>query len=207
MKRTPWLLVVFEWIWKAILLNWYWFAFTILGLGIFGFFPASIALFHVLRKWMRKQTDIPVFKEFKRIYFKEWKQGNKIGFVFYGIAFFLYVDIQIVDQLMTGFLANSLFILLWILFFILLLAVGYFFAIYSHYELSNKVYLKQSFLFALTSLPTTILIILGFSLIGYMIYEKPGLIPFVSAVLPAFWMMRVTLSRFTAIEKRTQQTG
>ncbi|CQR45846.1 hypothetical protein BN1058_00086 [Paraliobacillus sp. PM-2] len=205
MKKVPWMIVVCEWIWKGILANWYWFAFTILGLGVFGFFPASIALFSVVRKWMRNHTDVPVFQEFKRVYFKEWKRSNKIGFVFYGIALFLYVDIQIVDQLMTGFLASFLFIFLCILLFILLLAVGYFFAIYAHYELSNKAYIKQSFLFALTSLPTSLLIIMGLSLIGYMINENPGLIPFISAVVPAFWMMRVCLSRFTAFEKRTQQ--
>ncbi|AZU64312.1 YesL family protein [Neobacillus mesonae] len=205
MKKVPWMIVVCEWIWKAILVNWCWFAFTILGLGVLGFFPASAALFTVVRKWLRKDTDIPVLKTFKDTYFKEWKRTNAIGLVFYGIGLFLFIDLRIVDQVMTGFLANLLYIFLYILVFVLLLSVGYFFAIYAHYELSNKGYIKQAFLFALTSLPSTVLIVIGLTVIGYAINQYPGLTAFISAVAPALWMMRVCLSRFTALERRAQQ--
>lgn len=205
MKKVPWMIVVCEWIWKGILVNWCWFAFTILGFGVLGFFPASAALFTVVRKWMRNDTDIPVLKTFKDTYFKEWKRTNAIGLVFYGIGLFLVIDIRIVDQFMTGFLANLLSIFLYFLVFVLLLSVGYFFAIYAHYELPNKGYIKQSFLFTLTNLPSTILIVLGLTVIGYLINQYPGLIAFISAVVPAFWMMRVCLSRFTALEKHAQQ--
>ncbi|WP_286229957.1 YesL family protein [Neobacillus mesonae] len=205
MKKVPWMIVVCEWIWKAILVNWCWFAFTILGLGVLGFFPASAALFTIVRKWLRKDTDIPVLKTFKDTYFKEWKRTNAIGLVFYGIGLFLFIDLRIVEQVMTGFLANFLYIFLYILVFVLLLSVGYFFAIYAHYELSNKGYIKQAFLFALTSLPSTVLIVIGLTVIGYAINQYPGLIAFISAVAPALWMMRVCLSRFTALERRAQQ--
>lgn len=205
MKKVPWMIVVCEWIWRGILANWCWFAFTIAGLGVFGFFPASVALFTIVRKWMRNDPDFSVMKTFKQIYFKEWKRSNGIALIFYGIGLFLFIDIRIVDQFMTGFLASLLSIFLYFLVFVLLLAVGYFFAIYVHYELSNKGYIKQSFLMAMTSLPSTILIVIGLTLIGYMINQYPGLIAFISAVAPAFWMMRVCLSRFTALERRVLQ--
>lgn len=205
MKKVPWMIVVCEWIWRGILANWCWFVFTVLGIGVLGFFPASVALFTIVRKWMRNDPDVPVLKTFKEIYFKEWKRSNGIGLVFYGIGLFLFIDIRIVDQAMTGFLATILSFFLYFLVLVLLLAVGYFFAIYVHYELSIKGYIKQSFLFALTSLPSTILIVIGLTLIGYMINQYPGLIAFISAVAPAFWMMRVCLTRFKALEKRVLQ--
>lgn len=202
MKKVPWMIVVCEWIWRAILVNLYWIAFTILGLGVFGFFPASIALFTIVRKWLRKETDLPVWMTFKQVYFKEWKRSNGIGLVFYSIGLFLFVDIRIVEQVMTGVFASFLLIILYILVFVLLLAVGNFFSIYVHYELSTKEYVKQSFLFTLTGLPSTIWIGAGLLVIGMLLIRMPGLIPFISGVAPAYWMMRVNLIRFNTLEKR-----
>jgi uncharacterized membrane protein YesL len=202
MKKVPWMIVVCEWIWRAILVNLYWITFTILGLGVFGFFPASIALFTIVRKWLRKETDLPVWMTFKQVYFKEWKRSNGIGLVFYSIGLFLFVDIRIAEQVMTGVFASFLLIILYILVFLLLLAVGNFFSIYVHYELLTKEYVKQSFLFTLTGLLSTIWIGAGLLVIGMLLIRMPGLIPFISGVAPAYWMIRVNLNRFNTLEKR-----
>ncbi|MBV7507607.1 YesL family protein [Bacillus sp. sid0103] len=205
MKKVPWMIVACEWIWRAITANLCWIAFTGLGLGIFGFFPASVALFTLVRKWLRKDTDVPVWKTFKQVYFKEWKRSNGIGLVFYSIGLFLFIDIRITESYMSGVFASFISIILYILVIVLIVAVGYFFAVYAHYELSSKEYIKQSFLITLTGLPSTIWIGAGFFVIGYLIHQVPGLIPFISAVAPAFWIMRVCLSRFSFLEKRAQQ--
>jgi uncharacterized membrane protein YesL len=202
MKKVPWMIVVCEWIWRVILVNLYWVAFTILGLGIFGFFPASIALFTIVRKWLRKESDLPVWATFKQVYFKEWKRSNGIGLVFYSIGLFLFVDIRIVEQVMTGVFASFLLIIFYIFVFVLLLAVGNFFSLYVHYELPTKEYIKQSFLFTITGLLSTIWIGAGLLVIGMLLIRMPGLIPFISGVAPAYWMMRVNLIRFNTLEKR-----
>jgi uncharacterized membrane protein YesL len=202
MKKVPWMIVVCEWIWRAILVNLYWIAFTILGLGVFGFFPASIALFTIVRRWLRKDCDLPVWATFKQVYFKEWKRSNGIGLVFYSIGLFLFVDIRIAEQVMTGIFASFLLIILYILVFVLLLAVGNFFSLYVHYELSTKEYVKQSFLFTLTGLPSTIFIGVGLLVIGMLLIRFPGLVPFISGVAPAYWMMVVSLNRYNRLEKR-----
>ncbi|TDL73654.1 DUF624 domain-containing protein [Rhodococcus qingshengii] len=202
MKKVPWMIVVCEWIWRVILVNLYWVAFTILGLGIFGFFPASIALFTIVRKWLRKEIDLPVWATFKQVYFKEWKRSNGIGLVFYSIGLFLFVDIRIVEQVMTGVFASFLLIIFYIFVFVLLLAVGNFFSLYVHYELPTKEYIKQSFLFTITGLLSTIWIGAGLLVIGMLLIRMPGLIPFISGVAPAYWMMRVNLIRFNTLEKR-----
>ncbi|MEH7009502.1 YesL family protein [Neobacillus niacini] len=206
MKKVPWMIVVCEWIWRAILVNLYWIAFTILGLGIFGFFPSSVAMFTIVRKWLRKDSDLPVWATFKQVYFKEWKRSNGIGLVFYSMGLFLFVDIRIAEQVMTGIFASFLLIILYILVFVLLLAVGNFFSIYVHYELSTKGYVKQSFLFTLTGLPSTIWIGAGLLVIGMLLIRIPGLIPFISGVAPAYWMMRVSLNRFNKLENRMSQS-
>ncbi|TRZ39525.1 DUF624 domain-containing protein [Niallia circulans] len=205
MKKEPWMIVGCEWLWRGIFVNLCWIAFTALGLGVFGFFPASVALFTIVRKWLRKESDFSVWKTFKEVYMKEWKRTNGIGLVFYSIGLFLYLDLRIIDSFMSGMLASFLSTIISIMMLFLLLVVCYFFAVYVHYELSNKEYIKQSLLFTLTSLPSTIGIAAGLFVIGSMINQMPGLIPFISAVAPAFWMMKVCLSRFTFLEKRLQQ--
>lgn len=194
-----------EFIWRVICANLCWMAFTVLGLGVLGFFPATVALFTIVRKWIKKETDIPVWKTFKQVYFKEWKRSNGIGLVFYSIGLFLFIDIRIAEELMTGVLSSFISIFLYFLVFLLVLSLGYFFAIYVHYEFTNKEYLKQSFLFAVTSLPSTIWIGAGLIVIGYLIQSVPGLIPFISAVAPAYWIMRVCMNRFNLLEKRVTQ--
>jgi len=191
-----------ELIWRVVLVNVCWIAFTVLGLGILGFFPSSVALFTIVRKWLRKDTDTPVWKTFKHVYFKEWKRSNGIGLVFYSIGLFLFIDIRITEGLMTGVFSSILLVILYFLAFLLLLSLGYFFAIYVHYEFSNKEYIIQSFLFTVTSLPSTIWIGAGLFVIGSLMNELPGLIPFISAVAPAYWMMKVSLNRFNLLEKR-----
>jgi len=205
LKKGSSIIVVCEWIWRGIFVNLCWIAFIVLGLGIFGFFPATVALFTIVRKWLRKDTDFPIWKTFKQVYLKEWKRSNQIGLVFYSIGLFLYLDIRLTETFMSGVLASFLSIIFSIMLLILLLVVSYFFAVYVHYELSNKEYIKQSFLITLTSLPSTIGIGAGFFVIGSLINQMPGLIPFISAVAPAFWMMKVCLSRFAFLESRVQQ--
>ncbi len=205
MKKGSSIIVVCEWIWRGIFVNLCWIAFIVLGLGIFGFFPATVALFTIVRKWLRKDTDFPIWKTFKQVYLKEWQRSNQIGLVFYSIGLFLYLDIRLTETFMSGVLASFLSIIFSIMLLILLLVLSYFFAVYVHYELSNKEYIKQSFLITLTSLPSTIGIGAGFFVIGSLINQMPGLIPFISAVAPAFWMMKVCLSRFAFLESRVQQ--
>lgn len=205
MKKVPWMIVVCEWIWRAVTANVCWIAFTVLGLGVLGFFPATVALFTIVRKWLRQDTDFRVWKTFQQVYFKEWKRSNGIGLVFYSIGLFLFIDIRVTESFLSGVFASLLSLILYFLVIILLITVGYFFSIYVHYELSNREYIKQSFVITLTSLPSTLWIGGVFFVIGYLIHQYPGLLLFISAVAPAYWMMRVCLNRFNFLEKRALQ--
>ena len=200
MKKGAWMLA-FEWVWRIVSVNLGWIAFTILGLGIFGFFPASVALFTIVRKWLKKDIDMPVWKTFATVYFKEWKRTNGIALIYYAIGMFLFIDIRIVMDLMNGMFSIFLLVFLYIVSCLVLLSVGYFFAIYVHYQLSIKDYIKQSFLFAATSISTTIWIAAGLSLVIIVLFKVPGLLLFISGVAPAYWMMVVCMNRFRQLEK------
>lgn len=70
-----------EWVLRFAYVNVLWISFNLLGLIVFGFFPATIAMFTVVRKWVLKETDISVFNTFWFAYKKEFFKGNFLGFI------------------------------------------------------------------------------------------------------------------------------
>ncbi|WP_084028990.1 YesL family protein [Bacillus sp. J33] len=63
---------------RLVYLNLLWIAFSLLGIVLFGFFPATAAMFSVVRKWIMGETDVRVFKEFWQTYRKEFWKANRL---------------------------------------------------------------------------------------------------------------------------------
>src|SRR4051794_15867366 len=68
-----------DWIMKFGYLNLLWMLFTLTGLIIFGFMPATISLFTITRAWIRGNTDIPIWSTFLKVYKSEFVKSNKVG--------------------------------------------------------------------------------------------------------------------------------
>ncbi|MEK3888109.1 YesL family protein [Bacillus sp. FSL K6-3431] len=192
---------VSEWIMRLIWTNFLWLGFTLLGLVIFGIMPATIALFAVARRWTMKEFDFSIWKLFKETYFKEWKNSNKIGAIFWLIGIILFFDLSIAEQ-MDGFLSLFLYIFFIFLMLIFMMTLIFFFPIYVQYKFSIKEYIKQSFIYSLVSLKATFFILLGLFLIGFLFLKIPGLIPFFSGALPAYWIITVCMKRFHYLENK-----
>lgn len=190
-----------EWILRLIWTNLLWIGFTVFGLVIFGIMPATVALFAVTRRWTMNEFDFSIWKLFKETYFKEWKKSNKIGIIFWLIGMFLFFDLSIAEQ-MDGFLSLFLYIFFLFLIIVFIMTLMFFFPLYVQYRFTIKEYVKQSFIHAIASLKDTFVILLGLFLIGYLIRKIPGLTPFLSGVLPAYWIMKVCMKRFRLLEKQ-----
>ncbi|MCH1625216.1 YesL family protein [Fredinandcohnia quinoae] len=190
-----------EWIVRLVWTNLLWFGFMIAGLGVFGFMPATVALFAVTRKWKLKDFDASILKTFKETYRKEFLRSNLIGLIFALIGFLLYVDLKIAEG-MQGTFSIVLYVFIGFIILLYVNTIVHFFPIYVHYQYSMKEYIKQSFIISLISPTSSLLIVIGLFFIGYLIMNMPGLIPFVIGVLPAYWIMNVSLKRFLALEKQ-----
>lgn len=59
-----------NWIVKICYVNLLWGIFMLVGLIVFGFFPATVALFTVCRKWVLGDRDVPIFSTFWSAYKK-----------------------------------------------------------------------------------------------------------------------------------------
>lgn len=185
---------------SLIYLNVLWIFFTVVGLGVFGLFPSTIALFGVIRMMIIKEDQEPlkVFQAFWGIFKKDFWKANCFGLFFAIIGYFLIFDFQFVQ------LSNGQFrFLLPALFFILIssiLTLLFFFPVYVHFELKYFQYIKQSFLIAITS-PLELFGILASALAMYFFLTfLPGAIPIFSGSLLAYAITLLSFRAFRRIE-------
>lgn len=146
------------WITKFAYLNLLWILFTLFGLIIFGFFPASVSTFAVVRKWLKCKGEFSLFHFFFSYYKKEFIKSNLLGIILLGIAFILYVDMKFILQNHTGFwgVVSSITVLAIILFIFMVL---YVFPVYVTYQISVIKIIQNSFLYMFVNPKVTFIMI------------------------------------------------
>lgn len=191
-----------EWIMRLAYINLLWIMFTIMGLGLFGFFPATISMFTVVRKWLMGFDDIPVFKTFWNAYKKEFLKSNLLGLIIMITAYILYIDIQFLRST-DGFI-NVLFYPTILLCVGFILTLCFVFPTFVHFDVSVFKVFKNSFLLMLMNPLSTLMMIIG-SLAVYMVMTTiPGLIPLLGGSVLAFIIMWSAFLAFTRIERQRQ---
>src|SRR5690625_620818 len=170
---NEYLLSTFEWITRLAYLNFLWIGFTLLGFGLFGFFPATAAMFKVVRTWLKKSTDIATMQTFWTEYRQNFKQINIIGFVYIIIGILLYVDFKFF-QASHLILFNMISIFILIAAIIYVIACLYLFPMYAHFQLTTFEYIKYPFLYTIGR-PIQALMLLGVFIATFLIfYFIPG---------------------------------
>ncbi|WP_066253237.1 YesL family protein [Neobacillus drentensis] len=89
--------VAFDWFIKLFYLNLLWVLFTFGGLVLAGIFPATIALFTVMKS-LQSRKNVRVFNEYWNIYKKEFFSANRLGIVLTVIPIIFYTDYLFVNQ-------------------------------------------------------------------------------------------------------------
>ncbi|WP_163536133.1 YesL family protein [Gracilibacillus sp. YIM 98692] len=134
-----------SWFVRFAYINLLWILFTIIGLFLFGFFPATVAMCTIIRKWLHHQEDVPIFKTFWRTFKKEWIKANGLGIVILAIGYLLYACLVLL-QGMQGFIYFLLYFSSFSLVFLYLMVVCFAIPVYIQYQTSWKETLKQSFI-------------------------------------------------------------
>ncbi|MEH7494380.1 YesL family protein [Neobacillus niacini] len=177
-----------DWIARLAFLNLLWIAFTLVGFVFLGFFPATIAMFSVCRRWVMGEQDVPVYKTFFQSYRTEFRKGNLIGICLMAIVYILWVDYRI---LQTS--ANSNLQSLAYLFFLLIVFYGIFllflFPMYVHYELKGRQLIKNTLLLAVASPLTAIVMVTGVLFVYYLSLSISGVVFFFSGSILALFIM------------------
>nr|WP_269154326.1 YesL family protein [Bacillus sonorensis] len=176
-----------EWVMRFAYTNLLWFLFTILGLGVFGFMPATTALFAVMRKWIMGRSDIPVFKTFWMAYREEFFRSNALGCIMAAAGIILYIDLAFIYP-ENVFLYILRFVIM-VFGFLFLIMFFYMFPLLAHFDWKKRMYLKFSLILGVSYLQYTLtmiaLVILLLAAFAYL----PGIIPFFSVSLVSYLIM------------------
>lgn len=165
------------WIMRLSLANLLWILFTILGAVIFGIFPATTALFTIIKKWIKKEYDFAIFKTFWVAYRDDFKKSNIVGFILLTIGVFLYFDFKILNLYENQLLKIIQILLVGISIFYIV-TVTYIFPVLVHYKASALLSIKNAFLVGMLAPLTTLSIVLSTIIIAYLSLYLPGLFVF-----------------------------
>ncbi|MFB5662817.1 YesL family protein [Alteribacillus sp. HJP-4] len=195
---------VFEWITRLAYVNLLWFIFTMAGLIVFTFFPATSAMFAVIRKWTMGKTEIPVFKTFWKEFRSEFWKSSLIGAVLVAFAIILYIDFQVFTSF-DGLLGTALIALSISIAFLYLIVACFIFPVLAHFKLRFWQYFKQALLLGLSS-PAAILSIVITTFILYMLLIRiPALLIFFGGSTFAFIIMWFAMRTFRRLEAKQKQ--
>lgn len=191
-----------EWITKFAFLYILWLFFTIVGLGVFGFFPATISMFSIIRNWILGNPVPSLPKEFWSIYKKEFMKSNIFGIfiiIIYGLIVlnFIYIELNNPFSIINvTLLALNLYMLVYTLFL---------YPAYSHFNVNILQLYKNTFLILLIS-PIEILFIVFCLAVSFIIFKFIPALGFIFGLpMLAFIISIGAIHSFRRISNKSKQ--
>ncbi|ULO05705.1 DUF624 domain-containing protein [Paenibacillus sp. 19GGS1-52] len=153
---------------EQITLNW-----ALCILAPFTVFPATAALFTVVRKWVMGNTDVSTF----RTYFQGYKENyvkSMLGGIIYTLLFVvMYVDVTVYMTQMANF--KIVGILMLVLMIILFISMFNFFSIIVHYQMTFKEVVTNSILLTIARPIRVFSTLVGAAVLVYIGLRYPAL--------------------------------
>jgi uncharacterized membrane protein YesL len=176
---------VCNWLMKLAIINLVWLLFVLAGLGIFGLFPATVAMLSVLKCWV-KQEECKMFPYFASVYRRSFVKANLLMVLTVAFGAVLITNFMIV-QTMEGLLHVFLKYGMIFLFVLYSMVVLYVMPIFSHRAEGVRGTIKLSFVTSVLHPVRTGMLAGGFVLVYLVIRAIPGMIPFYSVSLIGMW--------------------
>ncbi|WP_100407315.1 YesL family protein [Bacillus solitudinis] len=192
-----------EWIMRLAYINILWILFSLLGLILFGVWPATAAMFAIVRKWIMGEHDIPVFKTFWGYYKSDFIRINLLGLSLAIIGYILYIDIKFLQAAVDSWI-GALYLPVLIMTFFYYLMLLYVIPVYVHYDIKLFQVIKNSFLIMIMNPLANVALIVSCLMIYFLMISFPGLIIFFGASSLAFVIMWSTQIAFNKIQKKRE---
>ncbi len=170
-------------------------AFSLLGLIVFGFFPAIIAAFSIFRKWFTGYSDISITKNFWRVYKREFVRSNLVGFIIVLVGGLLYINMSIAEVIQHEGIRLTYYPLLLVNILFLGMLI-YLLPMYVHFDMKLVELFKNAFLCMFAMPLLTIILVVTIVLIYFLFTMIPGLLPFFGFSLFILVMMKGALISF-----------
>lgn len=159
------------------LLNLLW---VITSLPLITFFPATAALFSVVRKRVLQKETEGILKSFLRMFKENFKQSFMISTIWSVLALFLYFDYRFINpNISVGQLILYIILVIGILLFCSISI--YLFPIMVHFELNWKHVIRNAFFFSLMNPVLTILLLIILGVCTTLFYFYPVTILFIGS--------------------------
>lgn len=182
-----------EWIIRLFKLHLFWIFFTFTGLIVFGVFPATSALFYILRNQLFHIDDNrPIHQQFWSTYKKDFIKVNFLSYTMLFIGIIFYSDLHILNHFEVSTLHSFFTICLYIFLFLYFIIFIYLFPIYSHFQLKTLGYLKYSFILALAKPLQTLLLLFGLVVLVFFYTKFPGIVVFLGITPISLFIMKVS---------------
>jgi uncharacterized membrane protein YesL len=192
-----------EWISRLAFLNILWISFSLLGLVIFGFFPSTVAMFAVVRKWMLGNEDVSIFKTFWTVYKKEFLKSNLLGLMIVAIGIVLYIDFKFIESAANSFV-SFLYIPFSIITFIFICMLFYMIPIFVHYDMKLSQVIKNSFFVMIMNPLSTFYMLIGSFGIIFVLSYAPPICLLYSGNLLALFIMKPATNAFEKINEKSK---
>lgn len=181
------ILAIGNWCARIIYLHFLWLIFTILGLVVFGVFPATTGVFYVIRKWLEEDGDAPIFKNFYKGYKDHLVKANILGYILFAVGLFLYYDFSISKMEIGIPFLHFLILVIAFFYFIMLL---YVFPVFVRYEFKVLAYFKTAFKLSISRPLETLAMIISMVILYYFFNIFPlfffiGGVPLIA--FPSMW--------------------
>lgn len=162
------------WISNLAYINILWLTFTLLGGVLLGIFPATIAMFFIIKRMFLEKSDFSILKEFTILYKKEFKKSNLLFFPFILLAIIVAADIRFISSLDFAF--NSLVVkLFYVLLFLLAMIFLYSLVVYIYGARGKKEIFKSSLYILFNNPMTNLYILTGLLLLHFLTLKVAGL--------------------------------
>lgn len=187
---------------KLIYINLMWIVFTLVGCIILGFFPATAAMFTVLKR-MREEDMLSIFKTFWHAFKTEFLKANGLGSILILAGLLLLINFKIVffSELSGQFIiSGGMFVFL----LIFLVVCLYFFPVYVHLKVPFFQFFKTVLFVSFISPLTTLMMISVTAGILYLLLMYPGYIPILGASIIGTALIWVSNRAFLKIERLTE---
>ncbi len=185
-----------EFIYKFISLNILWVCFVVVGLGIFGFMPATVALFRVEREWIKGEKEIPLFKNYFTFYKQEFFRANINGAIFVLLFYIIYVNFTFVSFFYNESIHLFIYIFIFGISTIVLMTFVNLFSVMAHFEFKTMQYIKVAAGLVFASPMNTIMQLVW--LIAYLLVaiNLPKLFIIIGISVFAYVLMSINYSVF-----------
>ncbi|RTR36175.1 DUF624 domain-containing protein [Robertmurraya yapensis] len=192
---------ILNWITRFAYLQLVWVLFTLVGGFLFGIFPATVAMYAIIRAWLRGDTEIAIFQSFWKFYKNDFLKSNSLGVFLLLVGAIIGLDLYYIQQTSDTLLSWTsaplfAFMILFLLF------VFYLFPAFVHYDLNNFSIMKNAFFIMLIHPLHSLLMLLGLASIAIIMYIIPALAFIFGASTVSFITMWLSLHAFHHVSKK-----